>query len=167
MKKAIIVIIFAIYIASIAIVNFFGLEVAIFEGFTYVDDIEITNLTVINGGDMYEIEPYKKEVKDGVEELYYRFKFVEGETEEGINPNMIKLDYAIRPDTADNKEVDFVYDEEAYEGSILFHSDLQTVEFLKENKSIVITISTTDGHNVKKRIHILSLSEKMYDKLNK
>ena len=99
-------------------------------------------------------------------------KFIEGETEEGVNPNMIKLDYAIRPDTADNKTVDFVYDEEAYvdkEGVkfIVFHDELQTVEFLKANKSITITVSSTDGHNVKKRIKILSLSEEMFNKLNK
>ena len=44
---------------------------------------------------------------------------------------------------------------------------VRLLEFLKENKSIVITISTTDGHNVKKRIHILSLSEDKFEKLNK
>lgn len=167
MKKAIIIIICAIFIASIAIVNFFGLEVAIFQGFTYVNDIEITSLTVINGGDMYEIEPYKNDETNGVKTIYFRFKFVDEKTEDGVNPNMIKIDYAVRPDNADNKNIDFVYDEEAYENTIVFYKDLQTVEFLKANKSIEITLSTTDGHNVKKRIKILSLDEEKFDKINK
>ena len=78
MKKAIIVIICAIFIASIAIVNFFGLEIAIFEGDTYVSDIEIENLTVMNGGDPYEIEPqYSTVDANGVEEIFYIFYFVE------------------------------------------------------------------------------------------
>ena len=80
---------------------------------------------------------------------------------------MIKIDYAVRPDNADNKNIDFVYDEEAYENTIVFYKDLQTVEFLKANKSIEITLSTTDGHNVKKRIKILSLDEERFDKINK
>lgn len=154
MKKVIIVITFAIYIASIAVVNFFGLEIAIFEGFTYVNEIEITNLTVINGGDMYEITPYESVVdENGIEVLKFRFEYkdVDGE----VNPNMVKIDYAIRPDNADNKAVDFIYDEASLVDVMVFHKDLQTVEFLKANRSVSITIATTDGHNIKKRIQIL------------
>ena len=164
MKKAIMIIICAIYIASIAVVNFFGLEVAIFQGFTYVDQIEITNLTVINGGDTYEISPHGEiKVVNGVEEISYRFNYTSYNTadENAINPNMVKINYALRPDNADNKNVDFVYDVDAYEGLVIFHEDIQTVEFITEKtQKFTVTISTTDGHNLKKRISILCIKQK-------
>lgn len=154
MKKAIIVIIFAIYIASIAIVNFFGLEIAIFDGITYVEDIEITELTVINDGDLESIDSYATRTdEDGVEVLCYRFAYKEKTDEMQANPNMVKIEYVIRPTNADNKTVDFIYAEN--ESVFTFYEDLQTIEFLKSNRSVVITLRSTDGSNVQKRIEIL------------
>ena len=40
MKKTIVIITLLIYIASIAVVNFFGLEVKVFDGITYVESIQ-------------------------------------------------------------------------------------------------------------------------------
>ena len=48
MKKTIVVIILAVYIASIAIVNFFGLEVKVFDGITYVESIQCDTVTLRN-----------------------------------------------------------------------------------------------------------------------
>ena len=168
MKKAVIVIIFAIYIASIAIVNFFGLEIAIFEGTTYVSDIEILSVIVENGEEeSYELESTGTTVDEHkIETINYVFYFTEYENdgfdEEDeevipVNPNMIILEYAVRPNTADNKEVDFIYDKDAYDGLLIFHEGKATIEFLKPNVNIEITISSTDGHNVKKRVNILCL----------
>lgn len=152
MKKPIIIIIFAIYIASIAVVNFFGLQIALYDGITYVDQIEITSLTVINDGDSYEITPYKTVADDyGETVAYYRFKFKTYTGEQ--NPNMIKIDYVLKPGNADNKSVDFVY--AAKDDVFTFYKEKQTIEFLKSNRSVEITVCSTDGHNVKQRIEIL------------
>ena len=56
MKKTFIIIILAVYIASIAIVNFFGLEIKVFDGITYVERIECATITVRNGNDV-KLEP--------------------------------------------------------------------------------------------------------------
>ena len=48
MKKTFIIIILAVYIASIAVVNFFGLEIKIFDGITYVERIECATITIQN-----------------------------------------------------------------------------------------------------------------------
>ena len=169
MKKAILVLICAVFVASIAIVNFLGLEIAIFQGYVYVEDIKVTELNVINGGDMYKITPYKTAIskEDGVEEVYFRFKYVEYDKDDEAkqNPNMVKLNYVVLPTTADYIGVAFSYDQKAYEGIINFYSDVETVEFLSPNKTIIITISSTDGHNVKKRIHVMCLSEEWFNKI--
>ena len=56
MKKTIIVIILAIYVASIFAVNFFGLEVKIFDGTDYVESIQVDTVTLQNENAV-EIEP--------------------------------------------------------------------------------------------------------------
>ena len=48
MKKTIVIIILLIYIASIAVVNFFGLEVKVFDGITYVESIQCNTITLRN-----------------------------------------------------------------------------------------------------------------------
>ena len=48
MKKTMVIVILAVYIASIAVVNFFGLEIKQFDGITYVSDIICSSITVQN-----------------------------------------------------------------------------------------------------------------------
>ena len=53
MKKTIVIVIILIYIASIAVVNFFGLEVKVFDGITYVESIQCNSITVHNERQMF------------------------------------------------------------------------------------------------------------------
>ena len=48
MKKTIVIVLLVVYIASIAVVNFFGLEVKVFDGITYVQEIQCNSVTVQN-----------------------------------------------------------------------------------------------------------------------
>ena len=48
MKKTIVIILLVVYIASIAVVNFFGLEIKIFDGIIYVEQIKCNTITVRN-----------------------------------------------------------------------------------------------------------------------
>ena len=47
MKKTIVIVILVVYIASIAVVNFFGLAIKEFDGVEYVQEIKCNSITVI------------------------------------------------------------------------------------------------------------------------
>ena len=48
MKKTIVIVILVVYIASIVVVNFFGLKSEVFDGITYVKEIQCNSVTVQN-----------------------------------------------------------------------------------------------------------------------
>ena len=90
MKKSVVIIIALIYIASIALVSFFGLQFKVFEEVIPVERVEITNegqKFVDSIGDYIVISPNEK-----------------GE-------RRFKIDYHVYPDNASNTEVDFAYEE--------------------------------------------------------
>ena len=64
MKKTIIVIILAVYIASIAVVNFFGLEIKTFDSETYISFIDVVDVSHL-GMDGMSIEVGEKEPGTG------------------------------------------------------------------------------------------------------
>lgn len=154
MKKTVVIAIFLIYVASIVVVNFFGLEIAIFDGNTYVSEIRCDKLFLQseNGG---EIE-YVNE-KDGVK--FFSFFFdPKGEpyTESnlGSNPNTIVLLYHVYPENANNRKVSFVYDDSSEGTDWVFVRDKASVIFLTQQSSITVTIRSTDGSNKEEKIYI-------------
>lgn len=154
MKKTIVVIILAVYIASIAIVNFFGLEIKNFDGITYVDSIQCDTVILRNENSI-ELHPVTYLGTNGDIPL---FEFVFTPKSDGTdytsddesvisNPNAIELNPVVFPYLADEKGVKFEYDEESMSGVAIFREDIRTLIFLKPGKIFTVTIKSTDGSN--------------------
>ena len=159
MKKTIIIIILVVYIASIAVVNFFGLEIKVFDGITYVDNIECSTITVQNEN------PVTLEAKQQLHgHPLFIFDFIPASEDnpyttedESIisNPNAVQINYEVFPHLADETGVKFEYDLNAAEGVVVFHEISRTFVFLKPNKIITITIRSTDGSNKSTQIQVM------------
>lgn len=159
MKKTIVIIILAVYIASIAIVNFFGLQIRIFDGVTYVSNIQCD--TVIFHGDNSKVltpQQYTGKDKNTPQFVFDFIPAPEGtEYTNDIdsltnNPNVIQINYEVMPHLADAANVRFEYDEEA--GIAVYHELSGSFIFMKPNRSLTVTIRATDGSNVSTNIII-------------
>ena len=178
MKKTIIILILVIYVASIAVVNFFGLEIKTFDSETYIETIEMRKIInmgkngeIIEAGGRYYIDnPLAIEEKDKRKEcLEYYFEFIppeEGETytKENIstNRNMIQLDYLVLSDKgdimslADTEEIiDFVYDEGS--GVAVYDEELRALVFLKSELYFTLRIKSLDGKGAWTEVSIMAL----------
>lgn len=93
MKKSVVIIIALIYVASIALVSFFGLQFKVFEEVIPVERVEITN----------EGQKYSESLGDYIV-IYPNEK---GE-------RRVKIDYHVYPNEATNTAVDFAYEEVDY-----------------------------------------------------
>ena len=93
MKKSVVIIIALIYVASIALVSFFGLQFKVFEEVIPVERVEITN----------EGQKYSESLGDYIV-IYTNEK---GE-------RRVKIDYHVYPNEATNTAVDFAYEEVDY-----------------------------------------------------
>lgn len=164
MKKVVIVVILAVYLASIAIVNFFGLKVSIFEGTTYVTEIKVERVVLQRNGGT-EVDSYED---NGV--VTYNFEFKNQASglsaysidDESIisNPNTVLIDFRVYPGEASNKNVNFIFSQEigVEDNKILlgvgdtvqavFLKDKHVIIFLKPRFLVDITIRATDGSNV-------------------
>ena len=156
MKKTVIVVIFLIYIASIAIVNFFGLEISIFEGTNYVTHIDVT-IRDREG----EILPVSKVLDDGT--IVYKITFDGGEDavksyapDDLLNPNLFIITPHAYPDNANNTQVKVVYDEQSLAGRAQIVDDgLQPQLWILVNLGqFTLDIHSTDGSNVSTKVQI-------------
>ena len=161
MKKTIIIIILAVYIASIAIVNFFGLEIKVFDGITYVSGIQCDTVTFLgaNGqtltpsqytGANYDIPLFVFDFIPAAENDPYT-----SEDESLVkNPNVVRLNYEILPHLATDTGVKYEYDAGA--GVAVFHELSHSFIFLKPGKIVTITIRATDGSNTQAQVSIMA-----------
>ena len=159
MKKTIVIILLVVYLASIAVVNFFGLEVKVFDGVTYVTDIKCNTITVQNE------TPVTVESKQMLgEKPLFIFDFIPAdeanpytaEAESIVNnPNAVQINYEVLPHLANETSVKFEYDKETNEGAVVFHELSRTFVFLKPNRAITVTIRATDGSNVSTQIVLM------------
>lgn len=154
MKKTIVIITLAVYIASIAIVNFFGLEIKMYDGEIYITSIQCDTVTLHNENPI-ELYPTTYLGANGDIPLF-EFTFipkVDGTDytydDESIatNPNAIELTPIVNPYNADKYAIEYVYDSEAMEGVAVFREDIATLVFLKPGTIFTITIKSTDGLN--------------------
>ena len=159
MKKTILILILVVYIASIAVVNFFGLEVKVFDGIKYVESIKCSTITVQNEN---SVTLEAKQQLHG--KPLFIFDFIPASDDapyttddESIitNPNAIQINYEVFPHTADEIGVKFEYDANAADGVVVFHEVSKTFIFLKPNKIITITIRSTDGSNKSTTIQVM------------
>ena len=161
MKKTIIILILVVYVASIAVVNFFGLEIKVFDGIEYVTNIQCDTITVHR-----ENEQVLTPSMYLGETPVFEFDFIPSSDEGGytddpssvaFNPNAVELNYEIFPHLAAETDVKFEYDEEAMAGIAVFREDLRTLIFLKDGM-FTITIKAEDGSNVSTTIKIRAVA---------
>ena len=162
MKKTVVIIILAVYIASIAVVNFFGLEIKQYDGETYVGSIEISDVLFLgnNNTPLTPIPSY-----DGT--LIYTFDYIppaEGgnySPDDPTNHNMIRLDFIMLSEEGqlmaldDDNRIEFIY--AADSGVAFFHEGTNSFVFLKPNQLFTLTLKATDGHNAKTQVHIMAV----------
>ena len=160
MKKTIIIIILAVYAASIAMVNFFGLEVKPYDGNTYVSSIECQTITSL-GNNSQKVYPSQYiGVNNDIPLFIFDFipakdgeDYTREEESIALHPNIVQIDYEILPHLADEAGVRFEFDENA--GVAAFHELSSSFVFLKSNKPLTVTIKATDGSNVSTVIAIM------------
>lgn len=159
MKKVTVIVILVVYLASIAVVNFFGLEIKIFDGITYVESIQCNTITVQNENRV-TLEPRQML---GEKPLFI-FDFIPADEnnpysteDESIvsNPNAVQLNYEVLPHLADETGVKFEYDRDAAEGFVVFHELSGTFVFLQPNRALTVTIKAIDGSNHSTEIVIM------------
>ena len=185
MKKVVIVVILAVYLASIALVNFFGLKVSIFEGTTYVTEINVERVVLHRDGD-----GTVQYFEDDTGTLNYHFEFANllktgaeysendkieySESDESIiaNPNTVLIDYKVNPGNASNKNVDFVFSQKIGEednkvflgvnGNVkaVFLKDKHVLIILQPRFFVDITLRATDGSNVSTSICVYATKPK-------
>lgn len=160
MKKTVVVIILAIFIASVAVVNFFGLEVKQYDGETYIGSIEVSDMLFL-GDNNTPLQPQL--MADG--SLYYVFDYippaegVEYLRDDPQNRNMVRLDFIIVSEEGqtlpyDDGTIDYLYSTES--GVAFFHDGTGSFVFLKPNQLFTITLKATDGHGAKTQVTIMA-----------
>ncbi len=162
MKKTMVIIILVVFIASIAVVNFFGLEIKVFDGITYVEKIECNTITIQNENPV-TLTPVRQ-LSNGA--YLFSFDFIpsaDGEytiDEESIlkNPNAVQINYEVFPHVADETGVVFEYDQSS--NIAVFHELSRTFTILKPNKIFTVTIRSTDGSNKSTTISIIASLKK-------
>ena len=142
MKKVMVILILAVFIASIAVVNFMGILPVPKDSTNYVKSIWLESVNFL-GENNIEIKPrplgtndlYTFEIiaSDSGKELY--------EAEDNNNPNVITLTYKVSPTNATEKGVEVICDSDiAY-----YHDISDSLIFLKPGM-ITVTIKALDGH---------------------
>lgn len=157
MKKTIVIIILAVYVASIAVVNFFGLASRQFDSITPVTSIQCDTV-IFHGDNSRVLTPAQYAGKDGNIPVFV-FDFIPAKADEPYtldnimdNPNIIQIQYEVMPHLATEKEVKFEYDEGA--GVAVFHELSGSFIFLRSDVTLTITIKATDGHNASTQVRI-------------
>ena len=161
MKKGVIIAIIIAYIASILIVQFFGLKVIGVEGNVYITDIEVhgfefTNRQNVTEAKYHVVNPITD--TSGKTEIHYGGYFMAGTYDKSpeslaANPNRVKVLYDVRPYNATHQEVSFDYDEVSNDSIIYFDEETQEIVFLKP-RTVTFILSTHDGSMVRKEIKI-------------
>ena len=143
MKKVVIIIIGIIYIASVFIVNVFGLQMEVFKPTVYQERIECNTITVHSGAGREQTIDYGS-LKDGVK--YFSVKFIKGDyTLENLetNPNTIELNIIVYPENATNKNVVITCEDKT---SYVLNAAERKITFLKSPVGCLIYIYSADGN---------------------
>ena len=160
MKKTVVVIILAIFIASVFIVNFFGLEIKQYQGETYIGSIEVSDMLFL-GDNNTPLIPQM--MSDG--SFYYVFDYippkegVEYSKDDPENRNMVRLDFIIVSEEGqtlpfDDGKIDYIYSADS--GVAFFHDGTGSFVFLKPNQLFTITLKATDGHGAKTQVTVMA-----------
>ena len=165
MKKTIVIVILVVYIASIAVVNFFGLQIKQFDGVDYVEQIKCDTVTVLNETPVTVLPfiPEPNEAGIAIPEFYFDFipgTYTTDPSNMASNPNRVRLDYEVLPHTADDSKVGFVFQNVVdANGNLLvgFDESTQTFVFLQSFEMIEVTLKSTDGRGIKTTVRIMGV----------
>ncbi len=124
MKKSVVILILVIYLASVALVSFFGLQYKTFDEVIYTERIEFLNEDIQENNDGSYYARAKKDESTGL--WVYQIK------------------YRVYPDNASNKEVDFQYDPQKTGVTV----DTETGIVTFEGGVLEITIKPKDGTDI-------------------
>jgi len=164
MKKSTLILILVIYIASIAIINFFGMSVKVYD-----EEIDVTSITCTNEDDpnngvkisegssgtktiivdfvapAFDIDEENEPIKDGEGNVIYK-----------ENGTTLMLEVDVLPNNATKKEVDYIYDLD--NKNIYFHTDgtgrKTGVIFFYAPTMFYCTIRSTDGRYIQTNVLI-------------
>ncbi len=142
MKKSVLIVIGIIFIFSVLIVNFFGLNQDTFEETIYVTSIEIDNENA-------------KKVRDNDETIILiSFEFDELDQ----TNNIIQIDYHVYPENATNQDVRFIYDTEQSYASV---DSFGRVIFYESGETLTLSVVATDNSSVSsQRIKVVAKTPK-------
>lgn len=124
MKKAVPLIVFIIFIGSIAIVGFFGMKIAFVEESIYVREVRFINQEIIAEGDRRVVYLYYTPVNG-----YFEYQ----------------LQWEVLDDNATNKNVRFVYDTTQENIEIVCSNTVNGLVRFSARKGLTIRIIPDDG----------------------
>ena len=132
MKKAVVILIAVIFIASIALVNFFGVKYQSFHPVIYAQSIELTN--------------------EGLQDVLEEGQMIKGIIlkKDANGERNFQIKYKLTPDDVSKPGVTFNYDRQKTFVNI---TDDGLVTFSKAG-SITVTIKSTDGSNCQAKLKI-------------
>ena len=139
MKKSVIFLIGVIYVLSIVVVSFFGMQPAVDQFKVYMTDIEITNYTTIANGEKYITLDYNE--IEGITRVDLEYSY---SPDNASYPNSVK--YTITGNTYKDSKGDVV--------TFATVSSTGSVEFL-EPGIVTVTITATDGSKVSDSVKII------------
>lgn len=153
MKKSVMIIIGIIYVASIVVINFFGMKVFVYNKTIDVEQIVCLNKTDEEKGIVVStFESYNGETGTAI-----TIKFDKPANKNLMTGTMLQLDLRVLPDnatkkelsftsTASDEEVEFITDESGKQtGLILFYNSTSIFE---------VFVKSTDNSNVTLRLKI-------------
>ncbi|MCH5171436.1 MAG: hypothetical protein J1F31_01185 [Erysipelotrichales bacterium] len=146
MKKSVILIIGIIYIVSVVIVGFIGLQMRVYNPTVYVSDIVCTvaNFTPVD---------IDQSIKDKYGWDYYYLLPISG------NSITIEVRCRVIPEDATNALVDFYMDaSDSNDLTLTYDNNIASITF-KNDGAYKITAKSSDGTNVEKVMMFVTYSE--------
>ena len=149
MKKAIVVIISALYVVSIVIIAFFGSEVRTETNTTYVEDITLTLETYSFGGKtIYEVNKNSSWTIETRKIPKYTIVIRDYNYFYESMGNAIELDATVSPENATYPQLDYKIFYGDSIASIIGEKTFSFNEQLTASKSSTVKIETTDNSGV-------------------
>lgn len=129
MKKTSVIIIFIIYIGAIVAINFYGLSIKMYAPTIFVNQINCIN----DEAQLAEDNSYNIVIPYSSNLVY-------------------QLLYKVEPINADNKDVEFIYDEE----NVVARVDRFGKVIFNASGVLVVYIKSTDGSDIVRKIKIIA-----------
>lgn len=125
MKKSVVILILVIYLVSVALVSFFGLQYKTFDEIIYTEKIEFLNddIKAMDDGSLYAV--VKQDESTGL--WVYQIK------------------YRVYPDNATDSEVEYIYDTQKPGVTVDTTTGVVTFE---ERGALKVTIKPKDGTDI-------------------